>query len=521
MNTKAWMASGTLAGASLAAPAQLFVEQVGEPEPARETTNDLIILGENAEISAVGEITRESMNMASEGYLVLHDPAGVPFLSWFFRDPISASNALLAHRQDPRDGLHMILKESAVLTPPPLTLELDLFKFDPFSGGFAYQWRYPITSFGENLGMEVDGVTTLVAAGIVSPASGTSNATLLRYDNASGLPVFHNAYPVFGSPAFNGRFFDVVVDRELGDIFAVGSIEIDDPDNFRSSRGVLIARFDSTGAPVWFNVYEPVGADIDTILHTGTSITLTPSGDVAVTARMENASGSTSALHMVVSRPGGVPLGATTVRGVNGLPLVAAFSSLETLADGTLLASGTITAPTGAPAPCMWNFKSPSGALNWFYIPESLGLEGTSAIAHPGEGLLLGGEWFAPPGPIGGLNDMLLARTAPSGAGYCDLPPDLSEIPTGINFLSLQVDPVDIPEPEQIDLEADRGDPIGVIVCDCPADFNHNGMTDFPDVGLFIAAWSGGDLAADFNNNGVTDFPDVGLFIAAWSAGCP
>jgi len=56
---------------------------------------------------------------------------------------------------------------------------------------------------------------------------------------------------------------------------------------------------------------------------------------------------------------------------------------------------------------------------------------------------------------------------------------------------------------------------------ECAADFSGNGATDFPDVGMFLAAFSTGDLAADFSGNGAADFPDVGLFLAAFSAGCP
>jgi len=55
----------------------------------------------------------------------------------------------------------------------------------------------------------------------------------------------------------------------------------------------------------------------------------------------------------------------------------------------------------------------------------------------------------------------------------------------------------------------------------CPADFNGDGATTFPDVGLFLAAFQAGDLAADFNNDGSVSFPDVGLFLAAFQAGCP
>jgi len=58
-------------------------------------------------------------------------------------------------------------------------------------------------------------------------------------------------------------------------------------------------------------------------------------------------------------------------------------------------------------------------------------------------------------------------------------------------------------------------------VVPCPGDFNGDGTTSFPDVGLFLAAFAAGDPAADFNGDGSTSFPDVGLFLAAFAAGCP
>jgi len=55
----------------------------------------------------------------------------------------------------------------------------------------------------------------------------------------------------------------------------------------------------------------------------------------------------------------------------------------------------------------------------------------------------------------------------------------------------------------------------------CVADLSGNGVADFPDVGLFLNAFAGGDPAADLSGNGVTDFPDVGIFLAAFTSGCP
>jgi len=56
---------------------------------------------------------------------------------------------------------------------------------------------------------------------------------------------------------------------------------------------------------------------------------------------------------------------------------------------------------------------------------------------------------------------------------------------------------------------------------DCDADFNGDGTASFPDVGLYLSAFSTGDPAADFNGDGINSFPDVGLYLAAFAAGCP
>jgi len=55
----------------------------------------------------------------------------------------------------------------------------------------------------------------------------------------------------------------------------------------------------------------------------------------------------------------------------------------------------------------------------------------------------------------------------------------------------------------------------------CQVDFNGDGVATFPDVSLFLAAFSSGDLSADFNGDGSVTFPDVSLFLAAFAAGCP
>jgi len=55
----------------------------------------------------------------------------------------------------------------------------------------------------------------------------------------------------------------------------------------------------------------------------------------------------------------------------------------------------------------------------------------------------------------------------------------------------------------------------------CAADFNGNGVTDFPDVGQFLTLFAAGDLQADLNGDGSVSFPDVSAFLGQFVAGCP
>jgi len=54
----------------------------------------------------------------------------------------------------------------------------------------------------------------------------------------------------------------------------------------------------------------------------------------------------------------------------------------------------------------------------------------------------------------------------------------------------------------------------------CPPDLNGDGIVDNGDIGAFVAAFLGGNLAADFNGDGILDNGDIGAFVAAFLAGC-
>lgn len=55
----------------------------------------------------------------------------------------------------------------------------------------------------------------------------------------------------------------------------------------------------------------------------------------------------------------------------------------------------------------------------------------------------------------------------------------------------------------------------------CPADFNHDGARDVPDIFAFLSAWFAQHPAANFNGLGDIDVPDIFAFLGAWFAGCP
>ncbi|MEM9373985.1 MAG: hypothetical protein AAGA55_10105, partial [Planctomycetota bacterium] len=379
------------------------------------------------DIVEVGGIAFDTAGLALNGYFVATDPDGVPFFSVIIEDPASELESLIAVRQDPADGAFLQLQQSRPGPGAPVS-DIVLHKLDAFAGGLPFAWRYPITSLGENLGMELDGETGLVAATAESSAIGTQ-PTLLRYDNASGLPIFHWRYAVVDFPAFDGRFFDVAVDPASGHIFAVGSISLDSP-GFTPDTELLIASFTPTGAPIWFNGYELSIADNEDAGRTeGTSIEISGSGDVVVTARVADPVFGALTTHVVVEPGGGAPLAANAV--VNPAAFFdAAYSSLELRPNGKMLASGTTVSAAGTVSPAMWSFDVSSGVLDWAYVPDVEDGRGTSAVPQPGDerGPLLGGEVFPNSGTVGGPHDVLLARTTASGDGACPVTPELREL---------------------------------------------------------------------------------------------
>ncbi|GEM_PF-2568822 len=523
MNTKQrTLVSALFAATGTAGVAQPFAHHIGEPAEAREFGNDLT-LTDSADIIEVGGIGFDTAGLALDGYFLATDADGIPFLSLIIEDPASELGSLIAVRQDPADSAFLQLQQSRPGPGAPVS-DIVLHKLDPFAGGLPFAWRYPITSLGENLGMELDGQTGLVAATIESSAAGTQ-PTLLRFDNASGLPVFHWRYLTVDAPAFDGRFFDVAVDPASGRIYAVGSIRVDAA-GFTPESELLIAAFTPAGAPIWFNAYELSIADNDDAGRTeGTSIEINGRGEVVVTARVADPVFGSLSAHVVVEPGAGGPLAANAV--VNpGAFFDAAYSSLELRPDGKMLASGTTVSAAGTVSPAMWSFDASSGLLDWAYVSDVEDGRGTSAIPQVGDerGPLLGGEVFPNSGTVGGLHDVLLARTTASGDGECPATPDLRELSVRPRRLQIPVQAVEMPNPQQAELRAVQGEPIQKFVCDpCPADLAPPfGVLNFFDIVEYISLYTAMDPAADLAAPfGAFNFFDIAAYIALYNAGCP
>ncbi len=500
------------------AMAQPFVHHVAEPVEAREQANDLEILT-GGQVAFVGTIDRESQDFRRDGWIVVHRPDGTPTSSWMIEDNDTNEDVLLATFED-RVDKHLIVLQQGVRGFNPAANDLVLFKIDPLTGALVYQWRYPGDNAFENIGMERDGDTGLVAASVIN-TQGVPQCTLLRFRNATGLPIFHYRYTPVQFPAFNLQFFDVASDPETGDIFAVGRVNLDSPP-FSPQSEILVARFDSFGVPIWFGAYEPFRSDTpEPNAAVGVSIELNRDGNPVVAARQfDNQLGATS-VHLVIDRFTAIP-SAFSANSIDNAGISPAYSSLERLNDGTMLVSGHVTRVDGQVVPAMWDFDGTVTSHNWLYMPDVVSGIGNSAIPQPGEGLLLAGRVFPNQGPIGGFSDALLARTMDNGQGLCDVSPDVREPPLQVRYLLFGVERSEVENPSLAGLEVIAGDPVRRLACEpCPADLNGDGVLNFFDVSIFLNAFNAMNPIADFNNDGVFDFFDVSAFLAAYNAGCP
>lgn len=508
--------------------AQPFVEAIGEPQESAELARDLTLLG-GGEIAFVGDIRLEAFNLRPQVYVGITDPNGAPLTTVIIDDSVNQSVAGYAIREDPADR-NLILLYLGDQLAPAAGDEMVLSKLDPFGLGFAYQWRYPMHDGGGFVtGMELDGSTGLIA----SSARGTNvrtEATLLRFDNATGLPVFYQRYFPFGAPIGDSWFVDVTSDPATGDIFAVGSIEIDEPAFTPGPIKLYVARFDAAGNPIWLNAYDAAVPGADANEQLGLGIELVDSQVIVVNAEINGVAGGAAALTLALDVAIGAPIANLSLDGSpQGIEVQPAASSLELLPNRSLLESGTLSGNIGAGiVPSMWSVNLLGGGFDWIWAPDRAEGTGFSAIPQPDADVLLTGEARAyPNGPIGNLPDVFLARTDDQGQGLCPLDIPLEALQLEIVFTRIQVDPAGMPMPIQAGLEAFGGEPVSEQICavqqPCSGDFNGDSFRDTADLLILLANFNmpGGIAQGDANNDGFVDTADLLILLANFNTPCP
>ena len=55
-----------------------------------------------------------------------------------------------------------------------------------------------------------------------------------------------------------------------------------------------------------------------------------------------------------------------------------------------------------------------------------------------------------------------------------------------------------------------------IVLTDCPADLDGDGVVDGLDLAILLATWGGPNVIADFNDDGVVDGQDLTVMLAAW-----
>ena len=494
------------------ASAQPFVHSITEPGDQYEAANDLAVLT-SQDIAFVGRFRRDVKLPGQDGWIVVHRPNGIPFLSWVIEDPDKEGNPLVATFEDPVDKNLIVLEGGLISSFPNDVADLVLFKIDPFSGALSYQWRYPGYDSGIPIGMERDGDTGLVAASLLN-SPGITQATLLRFRNADGLPIFHNRYLPLDEQIFSTAFYDIAISPESGDIFAVGIAKIDS-DQFSVFAKILIARFDPAGNPIWFSLYEPVVQGTNTTNAFGYSIAINSENNPFVVSTVSSSLTSSLVVPLVVDGNTGAPIVSSSLQ-IENHSVVSAASSLEQLPNGDMLTGGAWTDPMFFSASAsLWSFDELTAQLQWDYTREDQFGRTSTVMPDPNGGLLFAGYGIPTTAPVG-FEDALLTRTGNNGNGLCERVTEFRSPEVSFIRVPFQVKPIALQEPNNAGIEAIAGTPVLTVNCEvCRPDLNMDGSLDFFDISFLLMNM------VDYNGDTVFDFFDISAYLMDFSAGCP
>ena len=195
-------------------------------------------------------------------------------------------------------------------------------------------------------------------------------------------------------------------------------------------------------------------------------------------------------------------------------------------ADGNFVVGNALQVSTQNRVPTIWRWDGQ------MYVEEQFGLlPGTPAFSGWGvargvsdDGSIVVGQNFYSINP-GGSSDGFVWTEA---TGLMNAMDYFALIGFDLNGV-IDIRSVDAISPDgstfaATGFEAKSGDLRTVIVrnaAECAVDYNGDGVLNFFDVSLFVAALSGQDPSADLNNDGAFDFFDVSAFLNQYAQGCP
>ncbi|MBX3387957.1 MAG: hypothetical protein KF691_00735 [Phycisphaeraceae bacterium] len=359
---------------------------------------------------------------------------------------------------------------------------------------------------------------------------GTGGAQLLRVAAADGSPSLDNAY--FGpiENTFDTYFTDIAF-VPGGDYFVTGGVSYYLPATDEYKADTLVARIDRNGNVVWCNLYDQILPDFDST-DEGRGIAILSSGNIAVVGRTSTPPdyvGQSSAMHLRLDQATGAVLAVNVLDDVE-----VASASLEVVASGNLLSSGTRIFGDGDGAAQMWVVDPVNMQAQWrAEYPDGRSF-GYDAIEQPqardaSNYVLVGSNYPFSVNPIGSPDQMFI-RTDESGNDNCavsyllfaPIPVEVRVTPFVLTKIALE-DPVPFDGQTYPDILETR------LVCtesSCPGDLNGDGFVDDADFVIFVNAYNILDCfdpsmptgcPADLNGDDFVDDADFVIFVAAYN----
>lgn len=392
---------------------------------------------------------------------------------------------------------------------------------------------YPGDSAYGAAGMERDrtvaGEFAVIANRVALPIGGAGQ--LLRIDTFGGNTIFNRAYAPDGVMTTAVYFNDLDFEIDSGDYYVTGGVTRVIGEN-EYENDLLVARIQRfSGGLVWCRAYTlPPREETGPRAEEGYSIELDSAGAVHVVARAETPLeefGPSGALHLKLDPANGNVLATSFLPDVEP-----AYSSLDRLSSGNLLASGRRIFGDGQGQAQMWEVSSATALSPWraeYTDGTSSGNDAVEHITPEGTFLTLSG-WNYPQSiaPIGSP-DQLFIQTDLFGSDGCSSIvwiPDPITPEVGVNNVVLAV--VNLEPGQALQTQNSLTTLETALVCRagaCVGDLNNDGVVDDSDFVIFAEAYNILDCfdpampagcPADLNEDGMVDDADFVIFVPAY-----